>query len=107
MSQNFVKALKKFQFHNGSIKTRHHIKSKGGDFMFQFHNGSIKTAVFRSFDNYQTCFNSTMVRLKHEIKCISKMLNYCFNSTMVRLKPADNNRLLGWNRVVSIPQWFD
>jgi len=95
---------------------------------FQFHTGSIKAndIVFNLYV-FTCCFNSTLVRLKHNasggyvidhafqfhtgsIKAglfrLFAVAVIRFNSTLVRLKPmiAVEN-LSGKN--VSIPHWFD
>ena len=59
----------------------HHFYKK-----FQFHNGSIKSYIVRNGLTYHSCFNSTMVRLKVSLKIESTKQLPGFNSTMVRLK---------------------
>ena len=54
--------------------------------LFQFHYGTIKSFGQVYIEHYETCFNSTMVRLKaYPIRYPDNSL-LCFNSTMVRLK---------------------
>ena len=63
---------------------------------FQFHNGSIKgIRSERSVSVFLTSFNSTMVRLKVLFVRVVLLCISSFNSTMVRLKgPTPTHRKL-------------
>ncbi|WP_231577867.1 hypothetical protein, partial [Sphingobacterium sp. IITKGP-BTPF85] len=72
-------------------------------YMFQFLYGAIKGGqINKRLITSQLSFNSCMVRLKAEKKCMTCSVNTCFNSCMVRLK--DRNRSCNSHHtIVSIP----
>ena len=84
--ENFKSSLNAaFQFHTGSIKSRHLISDFLGTQKFQFHTGSIKSRK----------------------EFINKRLNFFgFNSILVRLK-GDKHAWCDRLYPVSIPYWFD
>ena len=97
-----------FQFHNGSIKSRHLTRDFAGNPMFQFHNGSIKSgSPVVGVGSPLSGFNSTMVRLKAGQVGTCETGQRGFNSTMVRLKEGVSPDLSARSISVSIPQWFD
>ena len=76
----------KFQFHNGSIKSRAQTALQGLCQGFNSTMVRLKDFTAVSLFVIEGRFNSTMVRLKGIVCLISKIRIGSFNSTMVRLK---------------------
>ena len=96
----------KFQFLNGAIK-----RKRGNKFKIVHRNfnssmvrlkGNIKVVLYRLL----IYFNSSMVRLKETNSLKAFKLQCHFNSSMVRLKGILMGRL-SRNSKISIPQWCD
>ena len=61
----FVQEVNPFQFHKGTIKTKHKIYYTYVRKTFQFHKGTIKTLRSARLCGLSPNFNSIKVRLKH------------------------------------------
>ena len=74
---------------------------------FQFQTGSIKSKLNIELSELEGSFNSKLVRLKGWL-CIHslRMSISCFNSKLVRLKVQDSVTVTKVIQV-SIPNWFD
>ena len=76
----------KFQFYDSTIKREAQIAGEGVALRFQFYDSTIKRlsagAIIRGILN----FNSTIVRLKDNMKQFWQNFYKNFNSTIVRLK---------------------
>ena len=125
---NLRQGRERFQFHYGSIKIQMAMLLPLWVLEFQFHYGSIKILQHCEPMSLMNCFNSTMVRLKCNLRGskaslsrqfqfhygsikIQKQLkmfleNVSFNSTMVRLKYCRRQPPMT-QHPVSIPLWFD
>ena len=119
----------RFQFHNGSIKSKQHQAILNFKTGFQFHNGSIKSRVIISEPTLLVSFNSTMVRLKEarRVKDWTRRVMFQFHNGSIKSGynliacgipkgfqfhngSIKSNILLQNGRpycIVSIPQWFD
>ena len=84
---------REFLYHYGSIKSSNLPRNWFFECSFLYHYGSIKRIRIRMLGQLrQTCFYTTMVRLK-ALEVEDYLLNLTsFYTTMVRLKGSNNNQ---------------
>ena len=89
-------AICKFQFHYGTVKSFEAADVADWVFGFQFHYGTVKRPAHQCVDLRLQCFNSTMVRLKDTGKRNQHSLPaFQFHYGTVKSHRRDRKRLTG------------